>query len=173
MAGETVVTVIGNTTAPAELRFVGSGAGVANFTVATNVRKFNKETNEWENGESTFYRVNAWRDLAENVAETLTDKGMPVVVTGRLSNRRYEKDGVEKYSLEIEADAIGPNLARATAVVTKKSSNSQGGGGQPQQARGGQQGGGWSGSGGQSPANAWGAPQGQQQPANNGWGGQQ
>lgn len=170
MANDVNVTVVGNTTGPAEIKFTGSGAAVANFTVAAGTRKFNKQTNEWEAGATTFYRVNAWRDLAENVAETINDKGIKVIVQGRLENREYEKDGQKRTSLEITADAVGPDLSYATAVVTKKSSN---GGGQPQSGRGGQQSNAWGGSGGQSPANAWGPPQGQQQPANNGWGGQQ
>jgi single-strand DNA-binding protein len=133
MAGETTLTIIGNTTAPAELRFTPSGAAVANFTVASTPRTFDKQTNDWKDGATLFMRCSVWREQAENIAETLTDKGMRVVVTGRLTQREYEKDGQKRTVVELEAEEVAPSLRYASAKVTrtqrKTSDNNSGGGG--------------------------------------------
>ncbi|CAB4733933.1 MAG: single-stranded DNA-binding protein [Actinobacteria bacterium] len=127
MAGETVITVIGNLTDDPELRFTPSGAAVANFTVASTPRNLNKQTNEWEDGEAMFLRCSIWRQAAENVAESL-QRGMRVVVQGRLRARSYEtREGEKRTVFELEVDEIGPSLRYATAKVTK--TTRQGGGG--------------------------------------------
>lgn len=146
MANETTLTIIGNTTSPAELRFTPAGAAVASFTVASTPRTFDKNTNEWKDGATLFMRCSAWRELGENVAETLTDKGMRVVVTGRLTQREYEKDGQKRTVVELEVDEVGPSLKYASAKVTRTPRN--GGGGQ------GGNGGQWGGQ--QQPADNWG-----------------
>ncbi|WP_153504621.1 single-stranded DNA-binding protein [Cumulibacter manganitolerans] len=129
MAGETVITVVGNLTADPELRFTPSGAAVANFTVASTPRTFDRQTNEWKDGEALFLRCSIWRQAAENVAESLT-KGARVVVTGRLKQRSYEtKEGEKRQVVELEVDEIGPSLRYATAKVTRASRGSGGGGG--------------------------------------------
>lgn len=129
MAGETVITVVGNLTADPELRFTPSGAAVANFTVASTPRTFDRQSNEWKDGEALFLRCSIWRQAAENVAESLT-KGARVVVTGRLKQRSYEtKEGEKRTVVELEADEIGPSLRYATAKVTRASRGSGGGGG--------------------------------------------
>jgi single-strand DNA-binding protein len=131
MSGETTLTIIGNTTAPAELRFTPSGAAVANFTVASTPRTFDKNSNQWVDGETLFLRCSAWREMAENIAETLADKGIRVIVTGRLKQRSYEdKKTQEKRTVfELEVDEIGPSLRYANAKVnrTQRSGNSGGG----------------------------------------------
>lgn len=128
MAGETVITVVGNLTADPELRFTPSGAAVANFTVASTPRTFDRQTNEWKDGEALFLRCSIWRQAAENVAESLT-KGARVVVTGRLKQRSYEtKEGEKRTVVELEVDEIGPSLRYATAKVTRASRGSGGGG---------------------------------------------
>ena len=124
MANETVITIIGNTTAPAELRFTPSGAGVANFTVASTPRTFDRNTNEWKDGTTLFMRCSAWREMAENVAETLDQKGMRVIVTGRLTQREYEKDGQKRTVIELEADEVAPSLKYANAKVNRTQRNS-------------------------------------------------
>jgi len=139
MANDTVITIIGNTTAPAELRFTPSGAAVANFTVASTPRTFDKNSNEWKDGTTLFMRCSAWRELAENVAETLAQQGMRVIVSGRLTQREYEKDGQKRTVIELEVDEIGPSLKYATAKVTRTQRKDGGGfngGGNP--AHGGQ-----------------------------------
>ncbi len=119
MAGETVITVVGNLTADPELRFTPSGAGVANFTVASTPRTMDRQSGEWRDGEPLFLRCNAWRDLAEHVAETLT-RGMRVIVQGQLKQRSYEtKEGEKRTVYELEVDEIGPSLRYATAQVTR------------------------------------------------------
>jgi single-strand DNA-binding protein len=126
MAGETIMTVVGNLTADPELRFTPSGAAVANFTVASTPRKFNAQTNQWEDMDALFMRCNIWRQAAENVAESLT-RGSRVVVTGRLRQRSYDtKEGEKRTVVELEVDEIGPSLKYATAKVNKVS---RGGGG--------------------------------------------
>jgi single-strand DNA-binding protein len=129
MAGETIITVIGNLTDDPELKFTPSGAAVANFTVASTPRTFDKQTNEWKDGDALFLRCAAWRQLAENVAESL-QKGQRVVVTGALRVRQYERqDGSKGTSVEMNVDEVGPSLRYATAKVTKVSrSNTSGGG---------------------------------------------
>jgi single-strand DNA-binding protein len=130
MANETTLTIIGNTTGPAELRFTPSGAAVVNFTVASTPRTFDKNANEWKDGTTLFMRCSAWREMAENIAETLADKGMRVVVTGRLTQREYEKDGQKRTVVELEADEVAPSLKYASAKVnrTQRSGNGAGGG---------------------------------------------
>ena len=127
MAGDTIITVVGNLTADPELRFTPSGAAVANFTVASTPRMFDRQTNEWKDGEALFLRCNVWRQAAENVAESLT-RGARVVVTGRLKQRSFEtKEGEKRTVVELEVDEIGPSLRYATAKVNKVSRGSGGG----------------------------------------------
>ena len=129
MAGDTVITVVGNLTADPELRFTPSGAAVANFTVASTPRTFDRQTGEWKDGEALFLRCNIWRQAAENVAESLT-RGTRVVVQGRLKQRSFEtKEGEKRTVVELEVDEIGPSLRYATAKVNKVSRGSGGGGG--------------------------------------------
>ncbi len=128
MAGETVITVIGNLTDDPELKFTPSGAAVANFTVASTPRTFDRQTNEWKDGDALFIRCAAWRQLAENCAESL-QKGQRVIVTGALKIRNYERqDGSKGTSVEINVDEIGPSLRYATAKVTKANRSATGGG---------------------------------------------
>jgi single-strand DNA-binding protein len=129
MAGDTVITVIGNLTADPELRFTPAGAAVANFTVASTPRRFDSQTNEWKDEEALFLRCNIWREAAENVAETLT-RGSRVIVTGRLKQRSYEtREGEKRTVVELEVDEIGPSLRYATAKVNKAARGSGGSGG--------------------------------------------
>lgn len=122
MAGETVITVVGNLTADPELRYTQNGLAVANFTIASTPRTFDKASNDWKDGEALFLRASVWRDFAEHVAGSLT-KGARVIVTGRLKQRSYEtKEGEKRTSFEIEVDEIGPSLRYATASVTRASS---------------------------------------------------
>lgn len=126
MAGETIITVVGNLTSDPELRFTPSGAAVANFTIASTPRTFDKASNEWKDGETLFLRASIWREAAENVAESLT-KGTRVVAQGRLKARSYEtKEGEKRTSYELDVDEIGPSLRYATAKVTKKPFNGNG-----------------------------------------------
>jgi single-strand DNA-binding protein len=133
MAGETIITVVGNLTDDPELRFTPSGAAVANFTVASTPRNFDKQTNEWKDGDSLFLRCSVWRQAAENVAESL-QRGNRVVVQGRLKQRSYEtKEGEKRTVFEMEVDEVGPSLKYATAKVTKTQRGGGGGGfGAPQ-----------------------------------------
>jgi len=127
MANETTLTLIGNMTTDPELRFVPSGAAVANFTVASTPKIFDKKTNEWRDQETLFVRCNVWREMAESVAESLT-RGTRVVVSGRLTSRSWEdKDGTKRSVMELEVDEIGPSLRYATAKVTRTQRNNQGG----------------------------------------------
>ena len=129
MAGETTITVVGNLTADPELRFTQSGAAVASFTVASTPRTFDKQSGEWKDGEALFLRCNVWRQVAENVAESLT-RGSRVLVTGRLRQRSFEtKEGEKRTVVELEVDEIGPSLRYATAKVNKVSRGDGGGGG--------------------------------------------
>src|ERR1700710_822574 len=117
MAGETVITVVGNLTADPELRFTPSGAAVANFTVASTPRTFDRQTNEWKDGEALFLRCSVWRQAAENVAESL-QKGMRVVVQGRLKQRSYAtREGEKRTVVELDVEEVGPSLKYATAKV--------------------------------------------------------
>ena len=155
MAGDTVITVVGNLTADPELRFTPSGAAVANFTVASTPRTFDKNTNEWKDGEALFLRCSVWRQAAENVAESLT-RGTAVIVQGRLKQRSYEtKEGEKRTVYELDVDEIGPSLRWATAKVTKASRGGGGGGGY---GSGG--GGSFNGGGGASSASGGGASSG-------------
>lgn len=131
MAEETTTTVIGNLTNDPELRFTPSGSAVANFTIASTPRTFDRQANEWKDGETLFLRASVWREAAENVAESLT-KGMRVIVSGRLKSRSYEtKEGEKRTVIELEVDEIGPSLRYANAKVNRTQRNGGGfGGGQ-------------------------------------------
>lgn len=126
MAGEPIITVVGNLTGDPELRYVASGTPVASFTVASTPRTQNRTTQQWEDGEPMFIRCSVWREYGENVAESLT-KGMRVVVTGRLTVRSYEYNGQQRTSLEMQVDEIGPSLRYARAQVTRTSTGTGGG----------------------------------------------
>ena len=124
MAGDTVITIIGNLTADPELRFTPSGAGVANFTVASTPRSFDKQSGEWKDGQALFMRCNVWRQAAESVAESLT-RGTRVIATGRLVQRSFEtREGEKRTVVELEVDEVGPSLKYATAKVNKVSRGS-------------------------------------------------
>ena len=126
MAGETVVTVVGNLTADPELRFTNSGVALATFTIASTPRTFDRASNEWKDGEALFLRASVWREFAEHVASSLT-KGSRVIATGRLKQRSYEtREGEKRQVMELEVDDVGPALRYATAKVTR--TQSQGGG---------------------------------------------
>lgn len=184
MAGETVITLIGNLTADPELRFTPSGSAVANFTIASTPRTFDRQANEWKDDEALFMRCSVWREAAENAAETLT-KGMRVIAQGRLRARSYDtKEGDRRTVMELEVDEIGPSLRFASATVTRtqrsggQGGGNQGGGGgyqqQPAQGGGGfqqapqqqqpQQGGGWN----APAADPWSTGGGQQPPQQGG-----
>lgn len=172
MAGETIITVVGNLVDDPELRFTPSGAAVANFRIASTPRTFDRQSNEWKDGEALFLSCSVWRQAAENVAESL-QKGMRVVVQGRLKQRSYEdREGQRRTVVELEVDEVGPSLRYATAKVTRASGGGGGGYG------GGQGGGGYSGGGnsggggGQRQDDPWGAPQ-QSSPQGGGNGGGQ
>ena len=129
MAGEPIITVVGNAVADPELRFTPNGAAVANFTVASTPRTFDRQANQWVDGEALFLRCSVWKEVAENVAESL-DKGMRVIVQGRLKARSYDdKDGNRRTSWELDVDEIGPALKFATAKVTRAQRNGGGQGG--------------------------------------------
>ncbi|MDR3107418.1 MAG: single-stranded DNA-binding protein [Bifidobacteriaceae bacterium] len=127
MAGDTIITVIGNLTADPELRFTANGSTpVANFTVASTPRTYDRASGEWKDGEALFLRCSVWREAAENVAETLT-KGMRVIVQGRLTQRSYDtREGERRTVVELQVDEVGPSLRYASAKVTR---NPRGGGG--------------------------------------------
>jgi single-strand DNA-binding protein len=130
MAGDTVITVIGNLTSDPELRWTPSGAAVANFTIASTPRSLDRETQEWKDGEALFLRCSVWRQAAENAAESLT-RGSRVLAQGRLKQRSFEtKEGEKRSVIELEVDEIGPSLRYATATVAKaaRSGDSPGGG---------------------------------------------
>ena len=167
MAGETTITVIGNLTSDPELRFTPSGSAVANFTIASTPRTFDRQSNEWKDGETLFLRASVWREAAENVAESLT-KGMRVIVNGRLKSRSYEtKEGEKRTVIELEVDEIGPSLRYANAKVNR--TQRSGGGGAGNGAQGGFGGGAGGNSGG------FGGGSGGNQSGNSGgtWGGNQ
>ncbi|MDQ0985594.1 single-stranded DNA-binding protein [Streptomyces sp. V2I9] len=180
MAGETVITVVGNLVDDPELRFTPSGAAVAKFRVASTPRIFDRQTNEWKDGEGLFLTCSVWRQAAENVAESL-QRGMRVVVQGRLKQRSYEdREGVKRTVYELDVEEVGPSLKNATAKVTK--TTGRGGQGGQGGYGGGQQGGGnWGGGpgggqqgGGGAPADdpwATGGQGGGQQGGGGGWGG--
>ena len=175
MAGETPITVVGNLTDDPELRFTPSGAAVANFTVASTPRTFDRQSNEWKDGEALFLNCSVWRQAAENAAESLA-RGMRVIVSGRLKARSYEtREGEKRTVFEIDVQEVGPSLKYATAKVrrppapagaavaavsaaaaTRAASQGGQGGGQPAGAQGGQGGG----QGGQPSGGDWGGQQG-------------
>ncbi|MCH8627445.1 single-stranded DNA-binding protein [Arsenicicoccus piscis] len=171
MAGETVITVIGNLTQDPELRFTPSGAAVANFTVASTPRTFDRQSNEWKDGETLFLRCSVWREAAENVAESLT-RGTRVIVSGRLKSRSYEtKEGEKRTVIEMDVDEVGPSLRYATAKVTRTQRGGGGGFGGQQGGQGGNSGfgsggnsGGFGGQGGsgQNQDDPWATPAGGQ-----------
>jgi single-strand DNA-binding protein len=153
MAGETVITVVGNLTSDPELRYTQNGLAVANFTIASTPRTFDRASNDWKDGEALFLRASVWREFAEHVAGSLT-KGSRVIASGRLRQRSYEtKEGEKRTSIELEVDEIGPSLRYATAQVTRAQSGGSrgavGGGEEP-----------WSSSGpaASSGGDVWGAP---------------
>ena len=148
MAGDTTLTLIGNLTNDPELRFTPSGAAVANFTVASTPRAFDRQSNEWKDGETLFMRCSVWREAAENVAESLT-RGSRVIVTGRLKSRTYDtREGEKRTVVELEVDELGPSLRYATAKVAKTQRGGGGGGNFGGNGGGGNGGGGFSGGGG-------------------------
>ncbi|MFI9360168.1 single-stranded DNA-binding protein [Kitasatospora sp. NPDC053057] len=169
MAGETVITLVGNLVDDPELRFTPSGAAVAKFRIASTPRTFDRQTNEWKDGESLFLTCNVWRQPAENVAESL-QRGMRVIVQGRLRQRSYEtKEGEKRTVFEVEVDEVGPSLRSATAKVTRANRSGGPGGGFGGQQGGGQ--GGWSGGGGQQGGGGWGGNSGggQSGPSDDPW----
>ncbi|MGW6912505.1 single-stranded DNA-binding protein [Kitasatospora sp. NPDC054939] len=154
MAGETFITLVGNLVDDVDLRFTPSGAAVAKFRIASTPRTFDRQTNEWKDGESLFLTCNVWRQPAEHVAESLT-KGMRVIVQGRLRQRSYEtKEGEKRTVFEVEVDEVGPSLRSATAKVTRTQNAGNSGGQQRQQQS----------------SDPWAAQQQSGPPANSGWG---
>ena len=176
MANDTILTVVGNLVADPELRFTQSGVAVASFTIASTPRKFNRQTNEWEDEEALFLRCSIWRDAAENVSESL-EKGSRVIAQGRLKQRSFtDREGNNRTSIELDVDEVGPSTKYAVAKPQKVDRRQQGGGfgggapqgnvpGYPQQGQQPQQGNPWGGQPQQAPQQGQGAPQGQ-------WGGQ-
>ena len=165
MAGETVITIIGNLTNDPELRFTPSGAAVANFTIASTPRTFDRQSNDWKDGETLFMRCSVWREAAENVAESL-QKGSRVLVSGRLRSRSYEtKEGEKRTVVELEVDEVGPSLRYATAKVVKTTRGGGGGGGFGGGGSGGGSGGGGYGGG----SGGGGGYGGSQAPADDPW----
>ncbi|MGW6280441.1 single-stranded DNA-binding protein [Kribbella sp. NPDC055071] len=158
MAGETVVTLVGNLVDDPELRFTPSGAAVANFRIASTPRTYDRQSGEWKDGESLFLSCSVWRQAAENVAESL-QRGMRVIVQGRLKSRSYDdREGNKRTVFEIDVDEVGPSLRSATAKVTRAMRSGPGGeGGGGNFGGGGNQGGGFG--GGQGGGQAGGAPQ--------------
>ncbi|MCA4133269.1 single-stranded DNA-binding protein [Arthrobacter sp. M4] len=168
MAGETTITVIGNLTNDPELRFTPSGSAVANFTIASTPRTFDRQSNEWKDGETLFLRASVWREAAENVAESLT-KGMRVIVSGRLKSRSYEtKEGEKRTVIELEVDEIGPSLRYASAKVNR-TQRAAGGFGGNSGGFGGNSGGFGGGPGGNQGGNAGGWGGGQSAPQEDPW----
>ncbi len=192
MAGDTLITVVGNLVDDPELRFTPSGAAVANFRIASTPRTFDRQSNEWKDGDTLFLSCAVWRQYAENVAESL-QRGMRVIVQGRLKSRQYEtREGEKRTVFEIDVEEVGPALRSATAKVTRAARQGGGGGGgyggapsgggqqasggddpwatpAPQQSGGyGQQGGGGYGGGSNQGGGGYGG--GQQAPANDPWG---
>ncbi len=171
MAGDTTLTLIGNLTNDPELRFTPSGAAVANFTVASTPRAFDRQSNEWKDGETLFMRCSVWREAAENVAESLT-RGSRVIVTGRLKSRTYDtREGEKRTVVELEVDELGPSLRYATAKVAKTQRGGGGGGGNfGGNGGGGNGGGGFSGGGGGNGGGGYsGGGGGQSGPADDPW----
>ena len=177
MAGETTITVVGNLTDDPELRFTPSGAAVANFTVASTPRTFDRQTNEWKDQDTLFLNCSVWRQAAENAAESLT-RGMRVIVSGRLKARSYEtREGEKRTVFEIDVDEVGPSMKYATAKVTKTSRSGggqggfqSGGGDDPWASSQGSQGGGQSAPAGGQGGGSWGGQQGGGQGSGSGGG---
>ncbi|WP_242882985.1 single-stranded DNA-binding protein [Actinomadura litoris] len=170
MAGDTVITIVGNLVEDPNLRFTPSGQAVASFRIASTPRSFDRQSGEWKDGESLFLTCNVWRQAAENCAESL-QRGMRVIVQGRLKQRSYEtREGEKRTVFEIEVDEVGPSLRNATAKVNK--TQRQGGGGGGFGGGGGGQGGGFGGGGGQGDGGGFGGGQ-QQGGGGFGGGGQQ
>jgi single-strand DNA-binding protein len=164
VAGETIITVVGNLTSDPELRYTQNGLAVANFTIASTPRNFDRQANEWKDGEALFLRASVWRDFAEHVAGSLA-KGSRVIATGRLKQRSYEtREGEKRTAIELEVDEIGPSLRYATAQVTRSSGGggggAAGGGGQRTQVGGGQS---------RQSDDPWGAPGAPSGGGNDGW----
>ncbi len=157
MAGETIITVVGNLTADPELRYTQNGLPVANFTIASTPRNFDRASGEWKDGEALFLRASVWREFAEHVAGSLT-KGMGVIATGRLKQRSYQdREGNQRTAIELEIEDIGPSLRYATAQVTRAAGG--GGGSQRGQVAAADEPWATPGSaGGNTTADAWGAP---------------
>ncbi|MDR1825925.1 MAG: single-stranded DNA-binding protein [Bifidobacteriaceae bacterium] len=157
MAGDTVITVVGNLTGDPELRFTpNGGTSVANFTIASTPRNFDRASGEWRDGDTLFLRCSVWREAAENVAETLT-KGMRVIVQGRLTQRSYEtREGERRTVVELQVDEVGPSLRYASAKVTRNARSGGYGGGAP--SGGGAPAGGGGGSYGPPMEDPWAAP---------------
>jgi single-strand DNA-binding protein len=154
MAGETVITVVGNLTSDPELRYTQNGLAVANFTIASTPRTFDRQANEWKDGDALFLRASVWREFAEHVAGSLT-KGSRVIVQGRLRQRSYQdREGQQRTSIELEVDEIGPSLRYATAQVTRAAGGNGGGGGRGQVGGGNGGGAGYNGNGGGNGGNA-------------------
>ena len=162
MANEQYITIRGRLTSDPELRFTPSGAAVANFTIAQNARNFDRQTNEWKDGETTFWRCQAWKELGENAAESLS-KGVAVIALAVLETRKYTtKDNEERTVLEARVEAIGPDLRWATAAVTRAQGNSGGGFQQNQQQA--KQNSPWGGQQQAQQGGGWDAPQGDEPP---------
>ena len=162
MAGDTIITVIGNLTSDPELRWTPSGAAVANFTIASTPRTLDRQTQEWKDGEALFLRCSVWRQAAEHVAESLT-RGSRVMAQGRLKQRSYEtKEGENRTVIELEVDEIGPSLRYATATVARasRSGDGPGGGSGGGSGRGGGADDGRAGSGRGGSADPWATPAG-------------
>lgn len=163
MSGETVITVVGSLGGDPELRFTPNGDAVSNFSVASTPRMFDRQANDFKDGETLWLRCNAWRDMAQNAAESL-HRGDRVIVQGRLKSRSFEtKEGEKRTVMELDVDEVGPSLRRASAVVTKMTPNSQNGQRQGQQQASGYQQGGYV--PGYQTGSGWG-----ESPANNNWG---
>jgi single-strand DNA-binding protein len=169
VAGETVITVVGNLTADPELRYTQNGLAVANFTIASTPRTFDRQANEWKDGDALFLRASVWREFAEHVAGSLT-KGSRVIAQGRLRQRSYQdREGQQRTSIELEVDEIGPSLRYATAQITRAAGGSGGGRGQVgggASAPAGNGGGNWNNNGGGQSDAPW-SPQGGQQGGGN------
>ena len=158
MSNDTTITIVGNLTADPELRFTPSGAPVASFTIASTPRHFDRETNQWKDGDPLFLRASIWRTYAENAAETLT-RGMAVIATGRLKQRSYEdREGVKRTIVELDVDEVGPTLRFATAKVTKTSraGGQNQGGGQVQRSNSTEPGDAWATTGAGQSSGGWG-----------------
>lgn len=175
MAGDTVLTIVGNLTADPELRFTPSGAAVANFTIASTPRQFDRQANEWKDGETLFMRCSVWREAAENVAESL-QKGMRVIAQGRLKSRSFDtKEGDRRTVMELDVDEVGPSLRFASATVNRQSRGNNGQGGYNPGGQGGGFGGSQGGGGGFGGSQGGGSRGGQSGPSQGGndpWQGQ-